>query len=251
MVSTPPDAPRSPDDDAPVDLTGFVAELRALRAGAGAPSYASLARRTGVPRSTLHDALGGERFPSQDTVTALVDALGGDVARWRARWAAVRLATEHPSAEPSDAEPNVQPSAVQPSDVEPSDLAADDSGGSSDEPPHAEPGPSDTVAPRRLPRRRWWIVAAVAVVLIGAGALTWSLTRDTCAPGERYVMSDVGDLLDARGGVLERLDPGDTVVVVDKHPPEYSSRYRAVSDDSGDTGFVDESKIDAVGDACD
>ncbi|MFS8097899.1 helix-turn-helix transcriptional regulator [Lentzea alba] len=53
-------------------------------------SYRELARRTGCARSTLHDALTGQRFPRLDTVLAIARACGGDPMSWRRRWVNAR-----------------------------------------------------------------------------------------------------------------------------------------------------------------
>ncbi|MBP2326666.1 transcriptional regulator with XRE-family HTH domain [Kibdelosporangium banguiense] len=60
-------------------------DLDELRLLAGL-SYRELARRSGCARSTLHDALTGRRFPRLETVLAIVQAGGGNVANWRERW---------------------------------------------------------------------------------------------------------------------------------------------------------------------
>lgn len=65
----------------------FAGDLDQLRTLVGL-TYRELARRTGCARSTLHDALTGRRFPRLETVLQIVRACGGDVASWRARWAA-------------------------------------------------------------------------------------------------------------------------------------------------------------------
>lgn len=88
-------------------VASFARDLHALRASVGAPSYARLARRSGVPRSTLHDGLRGERLPSQETVTAVVRALGGDEEVWAARWAQLRL--DYELGHDSVATPNDRP----------------------------------------------------------------------------------------------------------------------------------------------
>ncbi|WP_431838623.1 GNAT family N-acetyltransferase [Cellulomonas sp. Y8] len=95
------------------DLTG---RLRALRAGAGSPSYADLVRRVdavragrGVPgperrpgRVTVYDAFrDGRARLDVELVADLVRALGGtaeDAARWRAAHAAVATALAAPRA---------------------------------------------------------------------------------------------------------------------------------------------------------
>jgi hypothetical protein len=87
-----------PDPGLPDDQERFIGNLNLLRAWAGNPSYAELARLTGIPRSTLADALGHKRkwLPSLDLVVRLVRAFGctpSEVERWSAAWR--WLATRH------------------------------------------------------------------------------------------------------------------------------------------------------------
>lgn len=67
---------------------GFAADLEELRLTAGL-SLRALVRSSGIPRSTLSDALAGRRFPRLETVLAIVRACGTDPAPWRLRWAAM------------------------------------------------------------------------------------------------------------------------------------------------------------------
>ncbi|MDQ7908250.1 tetratricopeptide repeat protein [Phytohabitans sp. ZYX-F-186] len=69
----------------------FVALLRMMKAWAGNPSFDRLARLSGVPRSTLADALSRRRsgLPALDVVRRLVAACGADaegVRGWEAAW---------------------------------------------------------------------------------------------------------------------------------------------------------------------
>jgi len=68
------------------DAAGLIDVLRRLRVSAGNPSLAVLARRSGVPRSTLADALSPKRctLPPWDLVRRLTVALGGDSEQVRA-----------------------------------------------------------------------------------------------------------------------------------------------------------------------
>lgn len=68
-----------PDDD-------FAADLDALRHGVGL-SLRDLVQASGIPRSTLSDALSGRRLPRLATVLAVARACGADPAPWRHRWA--------------------------------------------------------------------------------------------------------------------------------------------------------------------
>lgn len=66
-------------------LDELVGDLRALRSQAGNPTLEALARRTGVSKSVLSDALAGKRLPTERTVEALVRELGGDAERFVSR----------------------------------------------------------------------------------------------------------------------------------------------------------------------
>jgi tetratricopeptide (TPR) repeat protein/Mrp family chromosome partitioning ATPase len=86
-----------PDPYDAVDIASYQDLLRRRRGWSGNPSLDLLARRTSIPRSTLHDALraGKRSLPSLDLVTRLMSALGADraeVARWVAAWRAVQRA---------------------------------------------------------------------------------------------------------------------------------------------------------------
>ena len=105
-------------------VTAFTHELRALWHSAGRPSYRELARRTHYGRSTLHEALQGTRLPSSDVTVRLVAALGGDVERWRATWAAASQSLEVPASQQPDPGPvsSAQVTVVRPAQLPP-DLA--------------------------------------------------------------------------------------------------------------------------------
>ncbi|WP_436949845.1 nSTAND1 domain-containing NTPase [Streptomyces sp. SudanB52_2052] len=64
----------------------FAFELRKLRAEAGGLTYRVLAQRAGYAVTTLSQAAAGEQLPTLPVVLAYVQACGGDVADWEARW---------------------------------------------------------------------------------------------------------------------------------------------------------------------
>jgi tetratricopeptide (TPR) repeat protein len=75
----------------PTNVAGFIAGLRALKVRAGNPSFEELRRRSGVPRSTLADALkpGRGALPRLQVVTALLqacDAGAEEIDRWDRAW---------------------------------------------------------------------------------------------------------------------------------------------------------------------
>ena len=97
-----PESPLDPHDG-PVQRLAF--ELRALRVGAGSPTYREMARRAGSGASTLSHAAAGERLPTLAALLAYVRACGGDPAEWEERWhRTAREAADRPP-EDADADP--------------------------------------------------------------------------------------------------------------------------------------------------
>ncbi|GAA3453429.1 helix-turn-helix domain-containing protein [Dactylosporangium matsuzakiense] len=187
----------------------FLTDLRALRAAAGAPSYSTLARESGLPRSTLHDALRGHRLPSREVTIGLVRACGADPAEWQDRWTALRAALDTPP--PSD-------QAVRP--------VSDGTG-------------------RPFWRRRPRTVAAAAALLLAAGLVGgWSAWhRGDCAGERVYRVDEAGAVLDADGHPIGRVDAGDTVRVKSLVHDRFPHRYFGTVDASGTTGYLDEAKL--------
>ncbi|WP_188316800.1 ATP-binding protein [Solihabitans fulvus] len=77
--------------DAADSVATFVEQFRSLKVQAGNPSLNDLARRAGVPRSTVADAFSPQRhrLPRLELVTALVRAFGcppAEVDRWESAW---------------------------------------------------------------------------------------------------------------------------------------------------------------------
>lgn len=60
----------------------FAAELRGLRESAGSPSFRQLARTTHYSSSTLAEATGGKRLPTEPVLVAFAKACGGDPDEW-------------------------------------------------------------------------------------------------------------------------------------------------------------------------
>lgn len=75
--------PLEPGNDV---ITGFAADLRALRHEAGNPPYRALAARAHYSAASLSDAASGRKLPSLAVTLAYVGACGGDVAEWEERW---------------------------------------------------------------------------------------------------------------------------------------------------------------------
>ncbi|WP_460527853.1 ATP-binding protein [Flindersiella endophytica] len=86
-----------PNPSLAVDVAGFAEQLRLLKVWAGDPSLDRLRQLTGVPRSTLSDALSGERvgLPTLENVERLLRALGLDETEatpWVAAWNRIQAA---------------------------------------------------------------------------------------------------------------------------------------------------------------
>ncbi|WP_117210733.1 ATP-binding protein [Allorhizocola rhizosphaerae] len=80
-----------PDPSAVNDAGALLQALRELRIAAGNPSLAVLSRRTGIPRTTLHDALSLKRItlPAWELVqkiTRACDCAHDEVAQWGEAW---------------------------------------------------------------------------------------------------------------------------------------------------------------------
>lgn len=96
--------PESPLDPNAGSVQRFAAELRKLRMEAGSPPYRVMAKRTNQGASTLSQAAAGERLPTLPVVLAYVQACGGDLEEWEARWReAAAEATAEPRTESEDA----------------------------------------------------------------------------------------------------------------------------------------------------
>lgn len=85
--------PLEPSDDV---VVRFARDLRLLREKAGSPTYRVLGARAHYSAASLADAAAGHKLPSLAVTVAYVDACGGDVTEWRARWheIAAELAAE-------------------------------------------------------------------------------------------------------------------------------------------------------------
>lgn len=218
--------------------------LRRLRREAGDPTYERIAEDSGLCRNTVDNAFNARRLVRWRTVEAIVVALGGDAARWRARWVAARGRLD----------------ALKASD------AVSDPG-----PPAAEPvvqpvAESAVVPPMRRGRRRLLAVLvgvttvfgwgmAVAVLVFGAMDGDASAARDRtqvsgtsiaqvrpvagdpvyvqCSDRDRSVLSKPGRV---RGGMPRgELHPGDRFVVTAKTA---YWRYGRVPGDPDRQGWV-------------
>ncbi|GIF04209.1 hypothetical protein Asi03nite_17470 [Actinoplanes siamensis] len=90
-----------------------------LREKAGSPSYRTLARRANFSTATLAAAASGRKLPTLPVTVAYVEACGGDVGEWTARWRAIAARPEPaPPVPPVSRSPYVGLAPFQPDDAE-------------------------------------------------------------------------------------------------------------------------------------
>lgn len=195
------------------DVGRFLADLRRLRAEAGGPSYAVLARRTGLPRSTIYDGLHRKRLPNLDLTLALVGALDADQAQWQQRWVVLRSRLDAPAATP----------------------------------------PTTPAAPWYGRRTWWLVAAAAVLAAVVAGGVTAVVGRDSgsgCQAQTVYRLSESGNLLDAAGQVVAATTSGDLFVVAKHSTGPYRHRLLGTIESTGARGYVDEAKLDRLRESC-
>jgi hypothetical protein len=96
----------------------FAAELRALRASAGSPSFRTMSGRShAISHTTLHDAVQGHRLPSWPTTAEFVKACRADPADFRERWERANQIVR--SSAPPPEPPALVPDAAEPSALSP------------------------------------------------------------------------------------------------------------------------------------
>jgi hypothetical protein len=86
-----PERPLDPDAG---PLQRFAYDLRQLRRRAGGIGYRQLARQAHYSATALSEAAGGEVLPSLAVTLAYVEACGGNLDEWEARWSAVAAQLE-------------------------------------------------------------------------------------------------------------------------------------------------------------
>lgn len=126
------------------------AELAALRARAGNPSFRKMADRSGrISHTTLHEAVRGTRFPSWDTTREFVRACDADEQQWRRRWEELKGVPPEPAVPVVEAtEADIVKTAAEPVLIS------------------AEPA-----VPEKPRRRRKYALAAVASVVVLVAAV--------------------------------------------------------------------------------
>ncbi|MEV6827004.1 helix-turn-helix transcriptional regulator [Amycolatopsis sp. NPDC051102] len=196
--------------------TQLIDDLRGIRRRNGMPSFAELARRTGYPRSTLHDALRGDRLPACDLVVALAEACGEPGPAWKERWIAAA------AAEQDDPRP---------------DASA------------GRPAPSETPPARRISVRTALVVSAAAA-LTGAGVALLGTSDEPCVPARDYRVTRAGAVLDAAGSPIGEVRTADVVQVRTLTHDRYPHRYFGTVARTGISGYVDEAKLTYTAPSC-
>jgi hypothetical protein len=143
-------------------VQAFAAALRALRAEAGDPKFASMSRRSGRSKTALSEAVGGGHLPRWETVSGFVDACGGRPEDWRALWEEARDAaasTEDTPRTTSDAPEAGEPEESAPAGTRPA----------ATEPAAAQPAATAPASAHLVGRRQVRAGAAlVGAALVGA-----------------------------------------------------------------------------------
>ncbi|MFI5606283.1 NBR1-Ig-like domain-containing protein [Amycolatopsis sp. NPDC051903] len=164
-------------EPAPADV--LAAELAALRASAGNPSFRKMAERSGcISHTTLHEAVKGTRFPSWETTREFVKACGADEGPWRTRWEELKGVPPAPNQPAAPGETTQLGSAALPGP--PANEAAGPPPASPAEVPAqlGEPtgdGVRPAPPPRARPRRRTAVLVAAAVVVVLAAVAAFVL----------------------------------------------------------------------------
>jgi transcriptional regulator with XRE-family HTH domain/DNA-binding XRE family transcriptional regulator len=160
-VSNPP---RRPAPGGAVDAADYVRLLVLLRESAGL-AIREVSERTGQPKSTLSDWLGGRRLWPREVTERYLRACGLDdatAASWLAVYDRIEVAAEFIT----DLAPGLQPGDAEPAEAKAAAAAAAEAA--------AEAAMAEAMAGTVLPDRRkssepaalWWILAVTAVVLL-------------------------------------------------------------------------------------
>ena len=197
--------------DGTTGIEEFAADLRELRRTAGSPSYAELGRLTGLPRSTLHDGLRGQRLPSLDLTLAVVRALRGDETSWRDRWSRLRATLDN------DPDPTAGPS-------------------------------GRWWRSRRVVVLAAVVVLVVAGGVVGV--VVWAGGGGPCTEVRDYAARSNGAILTADGKVIGQTRAGDTIEVRSLAHDRYAHRYYGTDLRTGDRGYLDEARLAYRGQHC-
>ncbi|GAA2151022.1 hypothetical protein GCM10009760_46010 [Kitasatospora kazusensis] len=186
LRSSEPSPPPGPGAEQPPDPAGattaqeLVHRLRLLKSWSGDLSLRELQRRSGLPRSTIADALDPRRtrLPPLGRVLAIVEACGaskGAVEEWEAAWRRIQLrpplAADLPPGDPVLPEPGSEPE----DELEdgPEDEPGDGPGNEVEDGPGSGPRSGGRVRGRRRP-----VLFLVAAALTAAALLGWSASTD-------------------------------------------------------------------------
>ncbi|MET8546324.1 helix-turn-helix domain-containing protein [Kitasatospora sp. NPDC004799] len=201
----------------------FAAELRAVRIGAGEPTYRQLAKATHYSAATLARAASGNTLPTLDVTLAYVSACGvrdAELAGWRRRWEAARHESDSRAARSApavevEADPPTEPLPADSGDSaearteigSPVDPEAGGAEGTPEEAAQELGEPTEPVVPaERAAPRRPAVLAVAARLLVGLSlaancALFYLLVATGSHPVERTAGRAGPDAAPASGGV--------------------------------------------------
>jgi hypothetical protein len=97
-----------PRSSRPLGQSEFAVALRALHERAGSPGQVAIGVAVGRTHSCVGLILRGEYTPPWDTASAIVEALGGDPARFRAAWEASDPKTRGERVRPAPSAPGLR-----------------------------------------------------------------------------------------------------------------------------------------------
>lgn len=195
--------------------TQLIDDLHGIRRRNGMPSFAELARRTGFPRSTLHDALRGDRLPACDLVVAVAEACGEPGPAWKERWIAASAAERDGRPAPSG-----------------------------DRPAASEPPPTRRISVKAA------LAVTAAAALTGAGVALLGTADEPCVPARDYRVTRAGAVLDAAGSPIGEVRTADVVEVRTLTHDRYPHRYFGTVARTGISGYVDEAKLAFTAPSC-
>jgi hypothetical protein len=171
------------EPDAHEVRAAFFRDIRALRAGAGNPSFRKIGNDAHCSHDTAHRLIEQEVLVKQVNAVDIAAALGGDRQEWAARWAEAKTAEKRIGEKrPGRRRPATTPAAAtaETAETETAEKAATEAVAEQPAalvagPPSASEPSADAPAPRRFRRP---LIAAAAVTLVSAVAVGIGLASD-------------------------------------------------------------------------